>query len=91
MVQLITVKSSTVRSKLYRFERTFKCWNGLLAHNLRNNLNCNKYKLGERTVTCKLVPRRFVSVSRYFLSRYFCQLGFLSFVSEFFKRVNVLR
>jgi len=47
---------SAVPSKLYRVGRTFLCWNIFLAHNLNKKLNCNKYKLGEIIVTCKLLP-----------------------------------
>ena len=66
MVQLVTVKSSTVPSKLCCVDRTFMCWNGFLAHNLSNNLNCNKYEHGERIVTSNLVFLRFCECSELF-------------------------
>jgi hypothetical protein len=47
------VKSSVIPSKLYRVERTFLYWNGFKDYNLNKTLNCDKYKLGERIVTCK--------------------------------------
>jgi len=69
MMHLMTVKSSAVPTKLCRVERTFTFWNGFLAHNINENLNCNKYKLGERIVRGKLYPLTIVYVRFIFFPK----------------------